>query len=478
MENNNQKKVNSQNSANNSTGANHPKAVNNQQSAPNRAPAGKSNSEGRAVPSQSRANSSAGRNDGMHESNLRNTGVKQTSVNDSIPLPPPKKKKKMKVGVKVLLGFLIALGVVILSVGIYIFSILNFYKPTVDSDLPDFLQGLDKNGIGGNIDKNDPQQSQTMIDDQQFNFLVVARDKVSGLTDVMMLINYNITDQSLNVMQIPRDTYIEIDDYYYHKINGAYSYYLSQRRGESDADRSALRDVADLLEDNLCVKIHYTAQMDIDGFSDIVDAIGGVEMHVPQRMYYSDPDQGLYINLYEGQQTLDGEKAEMFVRYRYGYANGDIGRGNAQKEFMTAFIKKVLSSISITDVNVITDLATTVYDCISTDLSLNDLIFFGKNFIGFGGKEKVDLSNVQMYTLPGNAFYYELSYYSLNKEVTADIINKYYNIYSVDITANFDRNSVFVNESSSDSKRIYNLPKEELDAEIYNAEDIDKDGVN
>ncbi|MBR6651215.1 MAG: LCP family protein [Clostridia bacterium] len=399
-------------------------------------------------------------NEGMHESNLRQTGETQTRMDDSIPMPPPKKKKSRKA----LVIALIAFAVVVLAVVGYAASVFFLYEPPkdeVNNELP--FVPAPNNGEEQN------EQIEIEADDKQYNFLVVARDKVSGLTDVMMIINYNITEQSLSVMQIPRDTYVQIDDYYYHKINGAYSYYQSGRRGEENASLLALRDVAEYLEKNLCIKIHYTAYMNIDGFSDIVDAIGGVEMYVPQDMYYPDPEQGLSINLKEGYQTLDGEKAEQFVRFRYGYSNGDIGRGDAQKLFMTAFIKKLKSSISITDVSKLTELAGIVYDCIETDLNMNDLIYFGKNFLGLTGGESVDMENINMLTLPGGAFYYDLSYYSLNRESTIDVINKYFNIYNFDISSSFDPNKVFLNENSDKSKHMYNLPMAELETEIFNA---------
>ncbi len=404
-------------------------------------------------------------NEGMHESNLKQSGKTQTSVDDSIPLPPAKKKNKNnKKSKKFLIAALIVFAVAVLAVAGYAASVFFLYEPpagNVNDELP-FVPSP-------NNGEENEEPIEVVIEDKQYNFLVVARDKVSGLTDVMMIINYNITDQSLSVMQVPRDTYVEIDDYYYHKINGAYSYYQSGRRGEEDAHRTALRDVADFLEQNLCIKIHYTAYMNIDGFSDIVDAIGGVEMYVPQDMYYPDPEQGLSINLKKGYQTLNGEKAEQFVRYRYGYANGDIGRGDAQKLFMTAFIKKLKTSISITDVSKLTELAGIVYECIETDLSLNDLVYFGKNFLGLTGEKAVDMENINMFTLPGGAFYYDLSYYSLNRETTVDMINKYFNIYNFDISGSFDPNKVFLNEDSDKSKYMYELPMEDLETEIFNA---------
>ncbi len=407
-------------------------------------------------------------NEGMHESNLRQTGRAQMSVEDSIPMPPQKKKKKKKTS-KFLVAVLVIFLVAVLAVVGYAASVFFLYKPTpdVNNELP---FNPTPNGNQGSENNN----TEIVVDDNQYNFLVVARDRVSGLTDVMMVINYNITDQSLSVMQIPRDTYVELEDYYYHKINGAFTYYANGRRGEDNANRAALRDVADFLEQNLCIKIHYTAQMDIAGFASIVDAIGGVDMYVPQRMEYYDPEQDLYINLYEGYQTLDGKKAEQFVRYRYGYANGDIGRGNAQKLFMTAFIKKLQSSISIANVGKVTELANIVYECVDTDLSVNDLVFFGKNFLGLTGGEMVDLENINMFTLPGGAFYYDLSYYSLNRETTIDVINKYFNIYDFDISASFDTDRIFVNEDSTNSVNMYELPMSELDTDIFNAGEMDQ----
>ena len=71
-----------------------------------------------------------------------------------------------------------------------------------------------------------------------------------------------------------------------------------------------------------------------------MDRIGGVDMYVAYDMYYSDPEQNLYINIKQGQQTLMGKDAEGFVRYRSGYIMADIARGDAQKMFISPFISR------------------------------------------------------------------------------------------------------------------------------------------
>ena len=102
-----------------------------------------------------------------------------------------------------------------------------------------------------------------------------------------------------------------------------------------------------MLEEILGIDIDYYVKVDLDAFKDIVDAVGGVEFDVQERLYYSDPAQGLYIDLYPGPQLLDGEKAEMLVRFREGYAQKDLKRIEVQQEFLKAFISQVCSSDKI-----------------------------------------------------------------------------------------------------------------------------------
>ena len=142
----------------------------------------------RPVPPSNRRPVPPNRDVRVRESNLHssNTGVKTTGVKDAIPMPPPKKKKKMSVGLKVLLSVLISLAVIILAVVVYFVGVLTLYKPQSNSsELPSFLQGI----AGGEGNGENEQQTPPAADDSQYNFLVVARDKVSGLTDVMMIIN-------------------------------------------------------------------------------------------------------------------------------------------------------------------------------------------------------------------------------------------------------------------------------------------------
>ena len=157
--------------------------------------------------------------------------------------------------------------------------------------------------------------------------LLLGCDRASGLTDSILLVSINEEAKSTSILQIPRDTYAEYTTKDYKKINGALS-----TLGESG--------IKELFSSALGVPIHYFAIVKLDHFCKMVDAIGGVDVDVPQKMEYHDPAQDLHISLDKGVQHLDGESAEHFVRYRSGYVNADLGRLDAQKLFLRAFAEK------------------------------------------------------------------------------------------------------------------------------------------
>lgn len=174
------------------------------------------------------------------------------------------------------------------------------------------------------------------------------------------------------------------------------------------------------------IEIDYQAKADLSGFRGVVDAVGGVDLYVPERMYYKDPYQDLYIDLYPGQQHLDGDKAEQFVRFR-GYKTGDIGRLNAQKTFINAFVDKLLSPSTITRID---DVVVEVKKNVYTSISVNDMLRFSKTIV------KLDADNgVKIVTLPGVGEYVGgVSYFLPYKQETVALVNSDFNVFANDIS--------------------------------------------
>lgn len=191
------------------------------------------------------------------------------------------------------------------------------------------------------------------------------------------------------------------------------------------------------------IPIDYQAQVNIAGFRGIVDAIGGVDLDVPRRMYYKDPYQDLYIDLYPGYQHLDGKKAEQFVRFRR-YVRGDIDRLDAQKLFINAFLDKLLSPSTVTKVD---DIIVEIQDNLYTGISFNDLLRFTKKVL------KMDLAtDIAMHTLPGVGEYVgNVSYFIAYRNESCDLINKELNVYDDDFESS-DLMMIDYNDLLSGSK--------------------------
>lgn len=370
----------------------------------------------------------------------------------------------------------IGAAVLAAACGLLLFAVNYFVLFVPDSSDKDIKFEIPDTG-----DKNTSSNKTPEVNKQDnYNILVMGHDRAASLTDVIMLINYNVAEQSVTIMQFPRDTYVTVGDYYYHKINGLYNYCIAEVRdeGSSDPEKDGCVRMAEYLEKNLAVTIHYSAVMDLDGFEGIVDAIGGVDMYVPQDMYYTDPGQNLYINLQEGYQHLDGNKAEQFVRYRSGYVTGDIGRGNAQKLFISAFISSLTKSLANADASMITNLAGNVINYVSTDMTVADVVYLGKCFLGIGKSGGVKMENISMMTMPGAATMYNgASVFVMNKAYVAEIINDYYNIYDYDIRNSFDTAGFFVSREQSIVSEIYSADKESVTLTVYNASSLDENGL-
>ncbi|MBQ3053825.1 MAG: LCP family protein [Clostridia bacterium] len=219
--------------------------------------------------------------------------------------------------------------------------------------------------------------SPVMLTDK--NVLVIGSDKQKINADVIMLVQLDAQTKSVDIISILRDTRIKIGDRY-HRINA------SLHIGDEDF-------LVEQVENLMGVKIDNYVFMNYEGFRNVIDAIGGVDFYVPQDMHYSDPEQDLYINLKEGQQHLDGDKAEQLVRFRR-YPMGDIARTQVQRDFVMALYKQKLNSDLIKKYK---EIIPAVMDFVDTNISLQDALQYA-SFVS-----KFDVNSINTYQLPGEA---------------------------------------------------------------------------
>lgn len=180
--------------------------------------------------------------------------------------------------------------------------------------------------------------------------LVLGTDKVADNTDVMFTVQ--VKDGTTRVTQVPRDTFVESDAYGVTKANALFAL------GGAD---TAKREVGQLVN----APVERYLKVNLRAVERLADALGGVEVEVPKRMYYVDNSQGLYIDLYPGRQLLKGEALEGFLRFRHDEL-GDLGRMERQKLVLREVFRKLAQPSTLAQLPALLKIAG---DDVKTDLT-------------------------------------------------------------------------------------------------------------
>lgn len=282
-------------------------------------------------------------------------------------------------------------------------------------------------------------------------FLIVGVDKSSMLTDCIWLMCFDNEAHQMNVMQIPRDTYVGKASQN-HKINGVYS--NPKTVNWCDSCNRAVQDmeiqnsvhvdcgsnVSQKTESNISAIIRYINEhlempvdhyvlFDFEGFEKVVDAMGGVDITLDEDLKVY-PNKNEYEILSAGENHLDGEMALKFMRNRQAYTDGDLGRVKAQRKIIQAMMEKVMDMSAINVLSVLT----AAYGNFSTDMSLEEI----RSFISPVKKCEADALN--MFEMPGYSHWAEphethQSYYVCSQAETLEAINEYLLPYGDKLTA-------------------------------------------
>ena len=227
------------------------------------------------------------------------------------------------------------------------------------------------------VQPSDPVKNVDKPTNNRLNILILGTDGGGLRSDVMILASLDPKTKSLNMLSIPRDTRVRLNNYY-EKINAALGL------GREDLSIKTVKQLTGL-------PIHYYATVNFDGFKNVIDILGGIDFDVPQNMNYEDPYQDLYIHLKKGMQHLDGDKAEQFVRFRQ-YPEGDIARIRAQQAFLKALLEQKLKPSYLTKAS---DIYNEMKKNIKTNFTVLDLL---KNLSSL---QTLKMENVKMFQLPG-----------------------------------------------------------------------------
>ena len=275
--------------------------------------------------------------------------------------------------------------------------------------------------------------------------LGVSTDTDAELTDTIMIASYNPNTQKANLLSIPRDTFTGKNPkkaVASQKINSLYNINKTP-----DKTLAAVNELTGL-------DIKYYVIVKTEALIKLVDAIGGVKFNVPMRMKYTDTSQNLVIDLEEGEQLIDGNKAEQLLRFRHNdyqkgvgmtsypseYGDNDFGRMRTQRDFIIATLKQTLKPSNIFKIGQILEIAN---ENVDTNLELS----FVKDYIPYA--VELDTENITSATLPGTtpdvSTTNGVSVFVADKKASKELIQS---MFYADVTEENEDNTISNNTTS------------------------------
>lgn len=323
--------------------------------------------------------------------------------------------KKLKIVLVCLLIFIIIITAIALYVWRYIEKskdyIEVFSAPTASIEATMVTPGKTEEAAAPEKTPP-PEEIQNVINnkDSIVNILFLGidrtedRDETMGVyrTDTIMFASFNLKSKKVDVLCIPRDSYVYIPvidkkD----KINHAYVWGGMKKEGI----KSTIETVNKFIKYDT---VDYYFAIDMEPVSDIVEAIGGVELNVEIDMKSEN------VDISKGQQLLDGKKAADFIRWR-NTGNGDIDRIRRQQDFLKAVVDKIKNSGNVIEaLNIV--LKYSKY--IQTDLNINQMLALASF------SKDISDENLKFYDTPGYPEYIDAISYWIPDENVVEMFKK------------------------------------------------------
>ncbi len=233
----------------------------------------------------------------------------------------------------------------------------------------------------------------------------------AGTSDTMLLVRLDPDRKLIRVLSIPKDSQVTLP-------NGLGKISQANALG---GPTGAARVVSRTLNN---VPIDRYVSITTQALQELVDQLGGVEIFVPQAMSYQDATQKLQIDLDQGWQTLNGEQAEQFARFRASSKSGDLDRVQRQQLLLKALRDRLTSPAVLPRLPQIIRILQTLVD---TNLSPEEMLAIGSFTVALKPE------NLQMLLLPGDLspFSQDPNSYWLYTPGQDQIMSKYFGTFTI-----------------------------------------------
>jgi len=261
---------------------------------------------------------------------------------------------------------------------------------------------FDKDENEGGLEEVDPdtivweETDEVKQEDNIINILLVGEEAIDsygsrGRTDSIMVVSVDFEEGSVKLISLMRDLYLQIPGYKDNKLNSAYS-------------SGGIPLLEETIELNFDINIDGSVLVGFEGFEQIINSLGGVELNLTEdEAYYLNHTNYIsnpaYRNVSAGKQILNGNQALGYMRIRYvrtsDNKSDDFGRTSRQRTLLNAIFEKYKTASLAELLGLVNDLLPYV----QTDVSKTDIISYATKLVssGFGDLETMSVPQDRMY---------------------------------------------------------------------------------
>jgi LCP family protein required for cell wall assembly len=188
-----------------------------------------------------------------------------------------------------------------------------------------------------------------------------------------MVLSVNTRTKQVAQISLPRDLRVNVPGYGYNKVNTAHAY-------------GGVALAQQVVANTLGIPIHYYVKTDFRGLKAVVDAVGGIDVEVKDRLYdieYPCEDnqyKSCGLDIKPGLQHMDGSKALQYARCRKGTCGDDFGRAARQQEVMDLVREKIVRWDIVLRPDDLFDVTSAIRDNLETNLGPVQMVLFARSW--------------------------------------------------------------------------------------------------
>ena len=295
---------------------------------------------------------------------------------DLPPAPPTKKRRSKK---KLILRSFFSLVVIAVLCGSFFFGNVYLKARKV------FGGGGGAPALNVNVDPAKLKGE----GDGRVNILLLGKGGAghegADLTDTILIASIDPIQKEMSLMSLPRDFYIANTDNY--KINSVYSQAKSKvLAGKKTSDINQRAEAAgeaaieSKVEEVTGIPIHYYVMVDFAAFEKAINIVGGVDINVDrdnvvyEKLWNEETHKNYTLDVKEGPNHFDGERALFYARSRHTSARGDFDRSERQRLLLVALKDKIFSAGTYSNPLKITQLINDFGDHVHSNLSTSEIL--------------------------------------------------------------------------------------------------------